>query len=89
LATKDHERRTSFEIMASILDACHCGTRKTDVMYQCKLSFKQLTGYLNLLLEANLLLINYDRQYFLLRVSSKGKDFLKAYNSMKTLMELS
>jgi predicted transcriptional regulator len=89
LAIKNHERRTPFEIIASILDACHYGTRKTDVMYQCKLSFTQLTDYSNLLLKANLLLIDYDRRYFLFRVSSKGEDFLKVYNSMKTLMELS
>jgi predicted transcriptional regulator len=86
LATR-RERRTSIEVIASILDACQCGTRKTHVMYQCKLSFKQLAGYLDLLLEANLLLVNYDRQYSLFWVSSKGKDFLRAYNSMKTLME--
>ena len=86
MATR-RERRTSLEVIASILDACQYGTRKTNVMYQCKLSFKQLAGYLDLLLETNLLLSDNDRQYSLFRVSSKGKDFLKAYNSMKTLME--
>ena len=79
--------RTNLEIIASILDACHYGAKKTRVMYQCNLSFKQLRGYLDLLLEANLLLIENQPRYPLLRVSGKGKDFLKAYDSMKTLME--
>jgi predicted transcriptional regulator len=89
LATKSPRHRTFLEIIASILDACQHGTRKTRVMYQCKMSSKQFTGYLDLLLEANLLLIDNDRRCFLFRVSSKGKDFLKAYNGMKTLVELS
>jgi predicted transcriptional regulator len=89
LSIKYHERRTPFEIIASILDACQYATGKTKVMYQCNMSFKQLTEYLDLLLETNLLLIDNNRQYSLFRVSNKGKDFLKAYKSMKTLMELS
>jgi predicted transcriptional regulator len=47
----------------------------------------QFTGYLGLLLEANLLSIENNRQSFLLITTGKGKDFLKAYNSMKTMME--
>jgi predicted transcriptional regulator len=86
--TTRRERRTPFEVIASILDACQYGTRRTRVMYQCNMSFKQLADYLDLLLETNLLLNDNNHQYSLLRVSSKGKDFLKAYNSMKTLMEL-
>jgi predicted transcriptional regulator len=85
--TTRRERRTSLEVIASILDACQYGTRKTNVMYQCNMSFKQLADYLDLLLETNLLLIDNGRRYSLFRVSSKGKYFLKAYNSMKTLME--
>lgn len=56
-------------------------------MYSCNLSFKQLTGYMDLLLRANLLSIESDRRYPLIRVSSKGKDFLKAYDDIKTMME--
>jgi predicted transcriptional regulator len=88
LATKRPERRPFLEIIASILDACQNGTIRTRIMYQCKMNSKQFTGYLDLLLEANLLLINNDRQHFLFTVSSKGREFLKAYNGMKTLVEL-
>jgi predicted transcriptional regulator len=86
LASISHERRTRLDVIASILDACHYGTKKTHLMYLCNLSFKQLTEYLGLLLEANLLSIQDDSQS-LFRVSSKGKDFLKAYDGIKTMME--
>jgi len=81
------ERRTHLDVIASILDACQYWTKKTHVMFQCNMSYKQLTDYLDMLLKANLLIIENDRQSPLLRVSSKGEDFLKAYNSIKTMME--
>jgi predicted transcriptional regulator len=87
LASTSPERRTHLEIIASILDTCRYWTKRTQVMYQCNMSYKQCTGYLDVLLEANLLSIENDRQSFLLITTSKGKDFLKAYNSMKTMME--
>lgn len=87
MAGANSGRRTYLEIVASILDACHYWTKKTHVMYQCNMSSKQFTGYLDLLLEANLLIIENDRRSLLLRVSSKGKHFLKTYNSVKTMME--
>ena len=89
MASTSSENRTRIDIIASILDACHYGTKKTRVMYQCNLSFRQLTDYLDLLSKANLLIIENDRRFTLLRVSSKGKDLLKAYNSMKTIMNSS
>ena len=81
------ERRTHMDILASILDACQDLTLRTQVMYRCNLSFKQLTGYLDLLLKTHLLLIQNDPQHSLLIVSSKGKKFLKAYSSIMALME--
>jgi len=44
-------------------------------------------GYLDVLLQANLLLIENNRRSLLLRVSGKGKDFLKAYSDVKTMLE--
>jgi len=87
LASTNRERRTRLEIIASILDACHNWTRKTHVMFQCNLSYNLLKDYVDLLLEANLLLIENDSQSPLLRVSRKGEDFLKAYAGIKTMME--
>jgi len=51
------------------------------------MSSKQFTGYLDMLLKANLLLIENDHPSLLLRVSGKGKDFLKTYNSVMSMLE--
>ena len=87
MASTSRERRTRLDVIASILNACQYGTKKTHVMYLCNLSFKQLAGYLGLLLHANLILIENDRQSVLLKVSRKGKDFLRAYDDIKAMME--
>jgi predicted transcriptional regulator len=83
----DSGRRAHLEIIASILDACSYGNSKTRVISQCNMSYPQFMGYLDLVLEARLLSIENNRRPILLRVSSKGKDFLKAYNSVKTMLE--
>ena len=85
--TRAFERRTYLEIIASILDVCRRGTRRTRVMGQCNMSSRQLTGYLDMMLKANLLSIQNDSRFPLFRVSGKGKYFLKAYNSMMNILE--
>lgn len=80
-------RRSNVEIIASILKACRYGTNKTRAMYQCNMNFKQFEDYLDLLLKANLLVMENHRRYFMLTVSNKGKCFLNTYNNMKTMME--
>jgi predicted transcriptional regulator len=80
-------RRSYVDIAASILEACRYGTNKTHVIDRCNLSSKQLEGYLDLLSKANLLVIENSHRCFMLTVSSKGKQFLKTYNVMKTMME--
>ena len=42
-------------------------------MYACNMSSPQFTGYLDMLLKANLLLTEIDRGHLWLRVSDKGK----------------
>lgn len=81
------ERRSNLEIIASILNACRYSRRKYHVMYTCNMSSPQFTGYLDMLLKANLLLIEIESGHLWLRVSDKGKDFLKAYSSVKTMLE--
>ena len=87
LASTRSTRRTHLAIIASILDTCRGWTKRTRVMYQCNMSFNQCTGYLDLLLEANLLSIENGCGSLLLITTGKGKDFLKAYNTLKTMME--
>jgi len=80
-------RRTLLGITAQILNACHPSAKKTSLMYRCNMSFRQLTGYLDMMLGAKLLLIENNGPHLLFRISGKGKDLLKAYESLKTLME--
>ena len=88
MASNDaRSRRTLFEIISQILGACHANAKKTMLMYRCNMSFKQLTGYLDLMLGAQLLLIENNGPHLLFRISDKGRDFLKACESLKTLME--
>jgi len=51
------------------------------------MSFAQLEKYLGLILEARLLFVESDGPHLLFKISDKGKSFLKAYESLKTLME--
>lgn len=83
----ESRRRDHLEIIASILDACRYSTRKTRVMSQCNMNYPQFMGYLDLLLKANLLLTENDSRSNLFTVSGKGKDFLKAYNNVMTMLE--
>jgi len=80
-------RRSRVEIIASMLGACLHSTGKTRVISQCNMSYPQFMDYLNLLLKADLLLVENDSRPLILRVSDKGKDFLKAYNSVMTMLE--
>jgi predicted transcriptional regulator len=80
-------RRTIFELISQILGACHFNAKKTNLMYDCNMSFKQVTGYLDLVLGARLLLIENDGSHPVFRISGKGRDFLKAYEGLMTLME--
>jgi predicted transcriptional regulator len=88
LASNDaRRRRTLFEIIAQILGVCHTTVGKTKLMYRCNMSFRQLMGYLDLMLGARLLLIDDDGGRLLFRISGKGRDFLKVYEGLKSLME--
>lgn len=83
----DLRRRSTLEIVASILDACHRQVKKSELSYLCNMSGAQLSDYLNMLLEANLLRWVSDGSNLQFIVSKKGKEFLKAYESLKPLIE--
>jgi len=87
LSSDARPRRTPFEIISKILGTCHGNTKKTALMYDSSMSFKQLTGYLDLMLGAKLLLTENDGSHPVFRISGKGRDFLRAYEGLMTLME--
>jgi len=80
-------RRSSLDIIADILDASHGRVRKTHLMYKCRMSFTQMTGYLDLILGAKLLVIENDGTNLLFKISRKGRSFLNSYQGLKALME--
>ena len=75
--------------MANILDAAGSGTKKTQLMYKCNLSFKQLEGYLNLLTTNGLvsrLVQNGVRDVIVYETTTKGHSFLQVYHTMNALL---
>ena len=86
--TVSHGRRSRLEIIARILHASRGrGVKKTHLMYQCGMSFAQLEKYLDLILKARLIQVQGDNPHLCFRISGKGRRFLKAYKSLKALME--
>lgn len=80
-------RRSRLDIIADILRSSRGGAKKTHLMYRCSMSFKQLKGYLDLILNTRLLVVENDGPYILFKTSSKGRTFLKSYESLMALME--
>lgn len=75
--------------MANILREADKDTKKTHLLYRCNLSHKQLHAYLQVLDDMGLLESHSDKddsslKYF--RTTSKGLEFLDAYNTLKNLM---
>ncbi len=87
--------RGRLDIMADILDASMGGAKKTHLMYHCNLSFKQLKQYSFFLLNQGFLrLIVHDGvekphngNGGTFELTDKGKQFLKAYQGLKALMQ--
>jgi predicted transcriptional regulator len=82
--------RGNFDIIADILGASHRGVKKTYLMYRCNLSFKQMKSYSRFLIDTGLLQLNCgggNGEGGLFEVTDKGKTFLKAYESLVSLMK--
>lgn len=75
--------------MASILNTATNGAKKTQLMYKCNMSFRQLETYVNLLTEKNLLnktVHNGSRDLIVYEITDKGHSFLQVYRSLKALL---
>jgi predicted transcriptional regulator len=76
--------------MADILEASQSGVKKTYLMYRCNMSFRQLKYYLEFLLRKDLIHRVTDDGNCnpgLFKITSKGKDFLKVYNGLRSLIQ--
>jgi predicted transcriptional regulator len=84
----DHRGR--MDIIADILDASRGGVKKTHLMNHCNLSFRQLKLYSHFLLKQGFLRVicqEKDANNGSLEVTDKGKEFLRVYKGLKSLMQ--
>jgi predicted transcriptional regulator len=73
--------RSSFDIIAEILETAKNGAKKTRIMYTCGLSYSFVQKYLDLLLETGLIAIGSSYQ-----TTDKGMEFLHKYQRLDLLM---
>lgn len=50
-----NKRRSEIEIIAEILNLSKNGAKKTEILYQCNLSFTQCNNYLSFLIDKDVL----------------------------------
>lgn len=76
--------RSRGDIVAAILDIAKHGTIKTRIMYGAFLSYPQLKGYLDLLLENDLL--EHDANDKVYSTTARGIRFLDMYKKMDNMV---
>jgi len=83
--------RSRIDIIANILHTAEGGAKKTHIMYQCNLSFRQLHVYLNFLVERRLLKPipaksgeKGDSNTY--ETTDRGKAFLQAYQGIRAVL---
>lgn len=77
--------------MANILSISSNGAKKTQLMYKCNMSFRQLEVYLDLLTEKKLLnkrTHNGSKDLIIYEITDKGHSFLHVYDSLKALLTI-
>jgi predicted transcriptional regulator len=88
--SEGNNHRGRFDIIADILGASRGSIKRTYLMYQCNLSFRQLKSYSRFLVRQGLLctVIEGDgSKTKCFQVTEKGKEFLRAYAGLKSLMQ--
>ena len=86
-------RRSEIEIIAEILALSQDGARKTEVLYQANLSYKQLSNYILALVERDLLeekvLQNYNgtNRHKIYTTTNKGNELLTNINIISSFFE--
>ena len=85
-------RRSEIEIIAEILKLSEDGVRKTEILYQANLSYKQLSTYLSVLLEKDFIEENEQQNhngngtYMIYRRTNKGNELLTKINKILSLL---
>ncbi len=80
-------RRNRLSIIAEVLDVARRGSGKTKIMYRASLSFSQISDYLPLLLDVNLLeaIGNPKRRSY--KTTKKGLRYLQCYMEIGELLK--
>ena len=83
--------RSRMDILSDILQVAQGGARKTEIMHQCNLSFKQLRAYLDLLVSMGLLKSTppeprEKRNSNTYETTAKGRAFIQAYRNLTVLL---
>ena len=76
--------RSRTEILGNTMYAANGGATKTKIMYQSFLSYRELKGYLSVLIENNL--IEYLDGAHKFKTTEKGLNFLKMHNEIGELL---
>jgi predicted transcriptional regulator len=84
-----NNHRGNFDIIADILGASNGGAKKTNLMYRCNLSFRQLKSYSHFLVKTGMIRVKVTAksEAVVYDVTEKGKEFLRAYRGLKALMK--
>jgi len=76
-------KRGPLQITFDILTCAREGTRKTPIMFECKISYELLDIYLKLLLKRGLL----EKEGKIFRTTDRGKLFIEKYLEIRDLTE--
>jgi len=80
-------RRSSYSIIADVLEVAKKGALKTQIMYRTNLSFSQLNKYLSLLLDRNLLEAAETSEKTTYKTTDKGLLYLRRYRRIRELLK--
>jgi len=80
-------QRSRADIIASILENSHGGSRKTRLIYRCNLSLSQFNLYKDFLVESGLLKVSRREDGIeIYETSEKAKIFLRDYKKIKQML---
>jgi predicted transcriptional regulator len=83
----DGRRRGKVEIIAEILAKVRKPTAKTQIMYECNLSFRQLRDYLKFMSLRSLVRSNAKEGTVTYTITDSGRNFLNSYSNMACLLQ--
>ena len=79
-------RRDRLFIMTEILTIAKEGSLKTHIMYKANMSFAQISEYLSLLLDLNLLQADENLKRTIFKTTEKGLRYLQSYSEIIELL---